>query len=154
MTTIEIKLASLLSDVKVKSHMNTARIKDADDRYLVRAAEENEAETVQCLQEAWRSMLSLCRRFLDPTDDDMGDDVLMRTPETTRTLTLDITERRTSNIGDTLAQAIHTYLVAGTLRRFYTSVAMADLTAMYAGQEQAAANEITNLLYRKQEPTY
>lgn len=154
MTTIEIKLASLVSDIKVKSHMNTARIKDPEDRYAVRAAEENNAEIMQSLQDTWRSMMTLCRRFLEATDDADGDDVLTASPETTRTLTFDITERRTSNIGDTLAQAIHSYLVAGTLRRFYISAAMADLAQIYAAQEQAAANEITNLLYRKQEPTY
>ena len=154
MTTIEIKLASLVSDIKIKSHMNTARIKDPEDRYAVRAAEENNAEVMQDLQDAWRSMTALCRRFLEQSDDAEGDDIFTASPETTRILTFDITERRTSNIGEPLAQAMHQYLVAGTLRRFYTSAAMTDLATLYAGQEQAAAGDITFLLHKKAEPIY
>lgn len=151
--TITIKTASLISDIKIKSQMNTERIKDAEDRYAVRAGEENEAEVKEALQEAWRSVKGLCRRFLTANADSTGSD-LFDTSTTDKSLTFDLTARRTSNIGEPLAQAIHNYLVNGTLRRFYTSAVMPDLVASYAAAETAAQAEIVSLLYRKQEPVW
>ena len=153
MITITIKTASVISDIRLKSHMNTARIKDPEDRYAVRAAEENEDEILEGLQEAWRSVKGLCRQFLEATDDATGDDTF-DSATTDKTLSFDVTERRTSNIGDALSQAIHTFLVNGTLRRFYTSAAMPDLVQLYAAGETASRDEIVNLLYRKLEPVW
>lgn len=153
MITITIKTASLLSDIRIKSQMNTERIKDPDERYAVRAGEENNAEVMESLQEAWRAMKGLCRRFLVTTDDATGSDIFDNST-TDKTLSLDVTERRTSNIGEALSQAMHNYLVNGTLRRFYTSAVMADLVTLYASAENAARDEIVLLLYRKLEPVY
>ena len=153
MITITIKTASLLSDIRIKSQMNTERIKDAEERYAVRAAEDNNAEVMEGLQEQWRSLLALCRRFLDSTNDTAGNDTFS-TSTTDKTLSFDVTARRTSNIADALAQAIHTYLVNGTLRRFYTSAVMPDLVTLYGAAENASRDEIVNLLYRKLEPIY
>ena len=153
MITITIKTASLISDIKVKSHMNTARIKDPEDRYAVRAAEENEGEVLESLQEAWRMLKGICRPFLDVTADSTGNDVF-DTSTTDKSLVFDVTVRRTSNIAEALSQAIHTFLVNGTLRRFYTTAAMADLASLYASGETASRDEIVNLLYRKMEPVY
>ena len=153
MMTVTINTSFLVSDIKSKSFMNTERIKDPDDRYAVRAAEENEAEVWQALQESWRSLMTLCRPFLASTSDTAGNDTLSIS-STNKTLQFDLSERRTSNIGDSLAQAIHSYLSNGTLRRFYTSAAMADLMGMYAQGETAARDEIVILLYKKSEPVY
>ena len=153
MITITIKTASVLSDIKIKSQLNTDRIKDAEDRYAVRAGEENNDEVLESLQESWRSVKGLCRKFLSETVDTSGSD-LFDNSTTDKTLSFDVTSRRSSNIAEALSQAIHNYLVAGTLRRFYTSVAMPDLVTLYAQSEATAASEITQLLYRKQEPSY
>ena len=152
--TVSIDIGSLVSDIKVKSFMNTQRIADADQRYAVRAAEENEAETHQCLQDAWSAMVSLCRKFLSRTTDTAGNDTLGSTWTGSRTLTFDVTYRRTSNFAQPLAQAAHEFLLAGTLRRFYTSAAMNDLAASYAANEKAAADRITAIIYTKDEPIY
>lgn len=151
--TLTIKTASLVSELKVKSHMNTARIKDPEDQYAVRAGEENESELRQGLQDAWRAMLALCRRFLETSEDSTGNDALDLT-STDRTLTFDLSVRRTSNIADALAEAIHEYLTAATLRRFYTSAAEGNLAQLYAANEAAAATRITALLHTKMEPVY
>lgn len=151
--TITIKTASLLSDIRIKSKMNTDRIKDAEDRYAVRAAEENSDEQIQDLTEAWGALKALCRKFLDATEDTTGSDTFSNSTAD-KTLSFDVTERRTSNIADALAQAMHAYLLAGTLRRFYTSAMMPDMVTVYAASENAARDEIVNLLYRKQEPVY
>lgn len=153
MITITIKTASLLDDIRIKSFMNSERIKDPEERYAVRAAEENNAEVMESLQEAWRSLKALCRKFLAATDDAAGSDIF-DTSTADRTLTLDVTVRRSSNIGEPLAQAMHNYLVNGTLRRFYTSAVMADLVTLYGAAENAARDEVVNLLYRKLEPAY
>lgn len=151
--TITIKTASLLSELKVKSYMNTARVKDPEDQYAVRAGEENESELRQGFQDAWRAMLALCRRFLEASEDTAGSDVLDLTG-TDRTLTFDLSVRRTSNIADALAEAIHEYLTAATLRRFYTSAAEGSLAQLYAAGEAEARLRILTLLHTKLEPVY
>ena len=153
MITITIKTASVISDIRIKSQMNTERIKDPEERYAVRAGEENGSEVMEGLQEAFRSLKSLCRRFLQATDDTAGNDAF-DSSTTDKTLTFDVTERRTSNIADSLAQDIHNYLVGGTLRRFYTSAMMPDLVTLYGATENNARDEIVNLLYRKLEPVW
>lgn len=156
MITITIKMASLLSDIKVKSYMNTARIKDSEDQYSVRVGEENEVEIRQSLQNAWREMLSICRKFLvlnlDPTTT-TGDDELEATIATDdKELHLDFKEPMPAEVVDALAQAMHEYLVAGALRRFYTSTAMPDLVALYAPQENAARATIHELIHYRPMP--
>ena len=153
MIAITIKMASLVSDIKIKSHLNTERIKDPNDKYAARAGEENESELRQSVQNTWRALITLCRRFLPETDDTTGSDLFSTTlSETDQTLNFDVTSRRTSNIADALSQAIHEYLVSGTLRRFYVAVAMTDLAALYATGEKDATDEIVRLLYRKAAP--
>ena len=155
MITLTIKMASLMSDIKVKSHMNTARIKDGDDQYAVRAGEENEDELRQDLQDTWNALIGICRKFLYVTDDTAGSDVLSSTLATTdQTLVFDVTYRRSSNIAGPLSQAIHEYLVAGSLRRFYTSAAEANLLQLYAASEKTARDEIIVLLHTKHHPVY
>ena len=156
MMTITIDIDSLISDLLIKSHMNTARIKDPEDRYAVRAAEENRDELLECIQEAGRTVIGICRPFLQVTDDDEGDDSFVFSGSSTADLVLsfDVTARRTSNIADSLAQAIHSFMVGASLRRFYTTVAMADLAQMYAATEASAREEIVSLLYRKLEPVW
>ena len=153
--TITIKTASLFSELKVKSYMNTARIKDPEDQYAVRAGEENESELRQGLQDAWRAMLALCRRFLGASEDSTGNDALAQNiASADRTLTFDLSVRRTSNIADALAEAIHEYLTAATLRRFYTSAAEGSLAQLYAAGEAEARGRILTLLHTKMEPVY
>ena len=153
--TITIKMASLLSDVMVKSHLNTARVKDPEEQYAVRAGEENGSEIRQSLQDAWRGLVSLCRPFLTMTDDTAGNDLLSSTIATAdQTLTFDVTERRTSNFADQLAEEMHQYLVNGTLRRFYTAVMMPDLVTICAAAENAARDNIYRIMYRKLEPVW
>ena len=155
MTTLTIKTASLFSELKVKSYMNTARIKDPEDQYAVRAGEENESELKQAFQDAWRAMLAVCRRFLDATEDDTGSDATVATLTTAdQTLDFDLSERRISNIAEALSQAIHEYLVAASLRRFYTSAAEGSLAQLYAAGESAAQDRIVRLLHTKMEPVY
>ena len=61
--TVSIDIGSVISDIKVKSFMNTERIADADQRYAVRASEENEAEIRQGVQHAWPGEYSILRPF-------------------------------------------------------------------------------------------
>ena len=62
--------------------------------------------------------------------------------------------RRTSNIAAALAEAIHEYLTAATLRRFYTSAAEGSLAQLYAAGEAEARGCILTLLHTKLEPVY
>lgn len=151
---ITLNIPALISDIKEKSFMNTARIKDAQEQYEVRASEENEIQIKQSLQDAFRSLKALCRDFLQTSADSTGNDTLSGTWTGSFSLTLDVTVRRSSNIGEAFSQAAHSYLVGGTLRRFYTSAAMSDLANLYLATEKSAADEITRLLYRKSKPVY
>lgn len=152
--TVTIKMASLLSDIRIKSHMNTERIKDPEEKYAVRAGEENEAEQRQALQDAWRNLLALCRRFIKTETADMaGSDLLETTISANdKELTFDFKEETASYIPDALAQAMHEYLLSGALRRFYTSAAMPDLVTIYAAQENAATARIRELIYYRPYP--
>ena len=153
--TITIKTASLFSELKVKSYMNTARIKDPEDQYAVRAGEENESELKQAFQDAWREMLSRVRLFLETTADASGSDQTVANMTTTdQTLSFNLSVRRTSNIAAALAEAIHEYLTAATLRRFYTSAAEGSLAQLYAAGEAEARGCILTLLHTKLEPVY
>jgi len=152
--TVTLGIPALIQDIKEKSFMNTARIKDPQDQYEVRAAEENEIQIKQSLQEAFRSLKGVCRKFLQNSTDSSGNDTLSATWTGSFSLTLDVTARRSSNIGEAFSQAAHTYLVSGALRRFYTSAAMSELVAQYAAAEEAARQEIVTLLHTKQEPVY
>ena len=152
---ITIKMASLKSDILVKSFMNTARVKDPADQYAVRAGEENSKEVDQCLQDAFSSLKAVCRPFLATTNDTAGNDALdANIGVTDQTLTFDVTVRRTANFADALAQAMHQYLVNASLRRFYTTAMMPDLVSAYTAGEAEAYNTIKGLLYRKAEPIY
>lgn len=153
--TITVDMVSLVEDIKVKSFMNTERIKESGDQYAVRADEENEIELEQCLQDAYRSLIRLCRRFLATSADTAANDKLLAaTASQPKSLVFSVTSRRTSHIAESLSQAIHEYLVGGTLRRFYTSAAMSDLASLYLANEKNAQEDIYALLYRKAEPTY
>lgn len=152
--TVSIDIGSVISDIKVKSFMNTERIADPEQRYAVRAAEENEAETHQGLQHAWNALRALCRKFLTRTTDTTGDSDLWNSWTGDKSLVFDITARRTSNFAQPLAEAAHEFLVAGTLRRFYTSASMGDLATAYSADERAAAERITAIIYKKDEPIY
>ena len=152
--TVSIDIGSVISDIKVKSFMNTERIADPVQRYAVRASEENEAEIRQGVQHAWNALRALCRKFLSRTTDTSGDSDLWNSFTGDKTLVFDITARRTSNFAEPLAEAAHEFLVAGTLRRFYTSAAMGDLATAYATDERAAADRSTAIIYKKDEPIY
>lgn len=151
--TITIKTASLVSELKVKSFMNTEHIKDSEDKYATRAGEEANAEIMQSLQDAWGALLFFCRKFLSKTTDTSGSDTYS-TSTSDKTLTFDLTSRRTSHIAEPLAQAIHEYLVGGTLRRYYTTVSNDAIATRYAANEKEASLRITQLLYTKDDPTY
>lgn len=149
--TITIKTASLLSEIRVKSFMNTERIKDAEERYAVRAGEENNSEQQQAFQDAWRELLSICKKFIDYTSSSSANDTLGTGTED-KTVTFDFAEPAGQSIYDALAQAMHEYLVSGTLRRFYTSASMPDLVKMYATQENAAHASIIELIHYRPYP--
>ena len=152
--TVSIDIGSVISDIKVKSFMNTERIADPVQRYAVRASEENEAEIRQGVQHAWNALRALCRKFLSRTADTAGDSDLWNSFTGDKTLVFDITARRTSHFAQPFAEAAHEFIVAGALRRFYTSAAMGDLATAYATDERAAAERITAIIYRKDEPIY
>jgi len=152
--TITIKTASLLSDIRIRSHMNTQRIKDPEEQYALRIGEENESAARQALQEAWSDAVALCRPFLVTTDDTSGDDLYGDITSSDKTLTLDVTTRRTSHIADSIPEEIHAFLANAALKRFYTSAMMPDLVSIYAAAEKVARQEIIELLYKKMEPVY
>ena len=155
---ITIKFASLLSDIKVRSHMTAERIKDPEEKYALRISEENESASRQALQDAWRGLIALCRPFLSTTNDASGNDQLATPPLSgalqDQQLTFDLSVRRTSHIADPLAQEIHEYLVAGTMRRFYTAAAAADIITVAAASENVARDNIVKMLYKKNKPIY
>ena len=153
--TITIKTASLLSDIKVRSHMIAERLKEPMEQYSARVGEENESVAKQAVQDAWRSLKAICRPFLATTNDNAGNDQLVSNLTTVdQTLTFDVTARRTSQIGEPLAQEMHEYLVAGALRRFYSSAMLTDVVSIAAASENVAKDNIIRILRYKGKPTY
>lgn len=151
--TINITRASVLADMKVKSHAEVASIPDEKERYLAELGTEKAEEAQQCITDAATEIGSILRPFLSGFS---GTKIATDTYDTTATITytLSVTPRKAPGLADALTKAIHAYIVDSALEKFYTSVSRPDLAQRHLSAVAPALTFIENLLYRRKSPTY
>lgn len=149
---VNISRASVMSDMRVKSHAEVASIADPTERYLAEAGTEKAEELNQCITDATAEVTAALRTFLAASATYTADDDYDDTEDIT--FTLSVTGRKASGLAEALAKAIHAFIVDSALDKFYTSVARADLAQRHAAHLAPELSVIDNLIYRRSNPTY
>ena len=151
--TINITRASVLADMKVKSHAEVAVIADPTERYLAELGTEKEQEAQQCITDAATEVHSVLRAFLGGFS---GTETASDAYDTTATITyvLKVTARKAPGLAAPLAKAVHAYIVDSALGKFYASVSRPELAERHNAQLPAEISVIENLIYRRTNPTY
>lgn len=151
--TINITRASVLADMKVKSHAEVAVIADPTERYLAELGTEKEQEAHQCITDAAVEIHSALRPFLTFSS---GTETATDTYDTTATITyvLSVTARKAPGMADALMKAIHAYIVDSALDKYYVSVARPDYADRHHAKLATELAAIDTILYRRKNPTY
>lgn len=150
--TVNISRASVLADMKVKVHAETASIADDKARYLAELGTEKTEEANQCITDAAMEVASQMRRLLTFVS---GTETATDGYETTGTMTytLSVSVRKARGLAQYLAKAIHAYIVDSALSKYYVSVNHADLATPHSAAIAAQRGYIEALCYTKVEPS-
>jgi len=150
--TITISRASVLADMKVKSHAEVAAIADDKARYLAELGNEKEQEANQCITEAAADIEAYLRSILkyDTVDQSASDAY-----ETTESIIykFSVSDRKKYGLAKALTKEIHAYIVDSALARFYDAVSHAELSAVHLKRLPSALAAIDNIFFKKSEPT-
>lgn len=147
---ITIYIPKIYSDIRVKSHRDVATIENVEARYLIEAGTEKDDEIYAGIVNANDSLKMLLHTFLVDCVIDYTDDQV-QAPES-YIYELDLTPRRAVGKAQPLADAMHEYLVHAALMRVYEAVNGTELRAKHEAAANAAAGQITTLLYTKARP--
>ena len=148
---VVLDVAELLFDIRNKSHEECASITDVEARYRAEAGRHKDEELFRSLVEVNSSLTRLVRRYLKEfitTEADNNAAI----PDSF-IYEFEISQRRSSNLTQPMADAMHSYLVHYTLAKFYATVSQTDLSNKHSTLTQAAATEVEELLYTKNPPT-
>lgn len=150
--TISITRASVLADMKVKSHAEVALLADPKERYLAELGTEKEEEAQQCITDAATEAQSMLRQFIPGTAAASATDAY----DTTAAIAyaLEVTPRKASGLADPLAKALHAYIVDAALDKFYTSVSRPDFAERHRTRLASDLTVISNLIYHRTAPAY
>jgi len=146
---IELYTQEILNDLRSKSHYEVSQITDAEARYKVEAGSEKMDEVTRCISEAASRLHGRCRRFLK--------EFLSRNMDNTvffpdkYVVNLVLSERRGLN-KESIAEAMHTFLVEYALSKFYVSMSQQELSNKHSLLAVDAGNLIDELLYTKLPP--
>lgn len=143
--TIMIDRASVLSDMKVKSHAQMVAMSDPKQRYLAELGSEKHEEAGQCISDAASGALALMHPLAKGSG--TGGYAVIGSI----TFTLNLTSRK-SGVQEPLKAALHTYIVDGALARYYGAVNQPSLAQMHAARLADDGAAIEMLLFRKSEP--
>jgi len=150
--TITISRASVLADMKVKSHAEVAAIVDEKARYLAELGSEKEAEANQGITDAAADIEAYLRSILTyDTAVQTADDAY----DTTESIIykLSVSDRKKYGLAKALSKEIHAYIVDSALARFYDAVSHPELSAVHLKRLTAELTAIDNLFFNKTEPT-
>lgn len=150
MDTINIDTARLLEEMRQKSHLETQRIKDAEEREAVRAGVEKTDELTRCVMYADAQLCGIIGRYMEPDLSDEGSDTLGLPSRLAYRLLMG--ERRRAGKIAVLAETFHSYLVNMALSKYYASVAMTELAAARANLAAADVVSIIQQLNSKMPP--
>ena len=151
--TVNISRASVLADMRVKSHAEVAAIDDDKARYLAELGTEKVEEANQCINDAAAEVAAVLRPFhAAVTGTETAGDAYDTTAEIA--FVLSVTGRKAPGMAKALADLIHPYIVDAALDKFYTSVAHPELAERHRAKLPTALAAIQGILYRRKAPTY
>lgn len=148
--TINITSASVISEMRQKSHFEVQYIQDAKARDDARAGLEKMDELGRCLVVADSQLRSLVTRYLQTVSSETIS-AGISVPETL-SYVLSMSERRSANKSAQLPQLFRDYLVEAALSKYYATVSVADLASKRGNAAAAIATEILRLLFFKNPP--
>lgn len=148
--TINISCASVISEIRQKSHFETQNIQDAAVRERTRAGLEKEDEVGRCLVVADAQLRSLLTRYLvttpaDAVSAEIGVPVSL-------VYVLGFAERRDFNKSVELPQMMRDYLVSASLSKYYATVSATELAAKRGNEAAAMGTEIIRIMFHKNPP--
>ena len=148
--TINITSASLISEIRQKSHFEVQYIQDAKARDDARAGLEKSDEIGRCVVVADAQLRALISRYLQTVSSETIS-AGISVPETL-TYVLSMSERRSANKSAQLPQLFRDYLVNAALAKYYATVSVADLASKRANETAAQGVEILRVLFFKNPP--
>lgn len=147
---IELYTQEILNDLRTKCHYEVAQIADVEARYRVEAGTEKMEDVKRCVAEAMDRLRHRCIRYLEEEIVDRMDNALFFRDKYTFNLIL--SERRAIGKTQPLAEAMHTFAVEYALSKFYSDVAMQDLSNKHSMLAVEAGDRIDDMLYTKMPP--
>lgn len=148
--TINITSASVISEIRQKSHFETQYIQDAAAREHTRAGLEKEDELGRCLVVADAQLRALLTRYLVTTPSDVISAGIA--VPVTLIYVLALSERRDANKAAQLPQLMRDYLVSASLAKYYATVSATDLASKRGNEAAATGVELIRLLNTKLPP--
>lgn len=148
--TITLYTDPIILEVRQKSHLGVANIKDPETRDNVRAGIEKMEEIEHCIIDAFGQLARRCYRFLRPNIQKTYDDEAIIPP--TYTYEFVMSERRAEGRAEPLTAAMHAFVVQYALTKFYSTVSNSELSNKYSLEALDTANRIDELLYTKVPP--
>lgn len=149
---ITIGRNSVIADLRVKSHAESAVIGDAEERYIVEAGSEKIQEIHQCVTDAFSEASAILREFNTGTQTLIANDDYRAAGDLV--LALEISARRASGLATPLADAIHKYVVDSAMAKFYRAVSRPEMAERHSAALPSDRSNIDVLLYTKHEPVY
>ena len=147
---ITLNTSELMFDIRNKSHLETAKIPDAEQRYIIEAGSDKKDELERRLIEAYHMARQLCARYLVPDVTVRANDSLS-IPEAF-VFRLNLSTRRLSGKTGALAQMLHSFICNHTLAGFYATVSQPELSASHSNMANVDAMNVENILYNKMPP--
>lgn len=150
--TITISRSSIISDIRLKSHMEAASISAAEERYIVEAGTEKVEELNQCVTDAFAEVSGIVRPVISAAAQLTANDNYRSSGDLV--LSFDLSERKSGGFAAPLADAIHKYVVDSAMSRFYRSVARPVFADSHERMLIPGRANIEAIIYVKNEPTY
>lgn len=142
----------IFREVRQKSHLGVADIKDPESRDNARAGVEKTDELVRCVYEGFAQLQRRCLRFLEEVISGEVDDAVEFPLPEKYTFVFNIAERRAIGKAEPLAAEMHAFVVQYALAKFNSTVNLIDQSNKYSLAAIDTGNKIDELLYHKQPP--
>lgn len=152
MVTVTLYRDDIVKDIMTKSHDAVASLGNAEERYNLEAGLHKKKEITRNVIEALGEIEGLLGRYLvaGPDLDDKDANNQAELPESF-VMELNLAERRSLNKAKPLALAIHNYIVAAALVKFYATVGH-EIGNNFQTVETAALKTISRLIHTKSSP--
>ena len=148
---ITLQTARIVDSIKTISHRELAvAVPDVDIRYKMEAGSEKMVEVNRCILEAIGRVRRRCSRFL-ADQFASGANNAVSLPENYN-FEFIFSERRATNKAESLAAAMHDFVVEYALSKFYSIVSQGELSNKHSILALSAGEEIDNLIYKKNPP--